>query len=254
MHIFQDKSLVCSQRHCFDIAKQGYVNFIHAKNTAYPAELFKHRRKIFADGFYQPLVNLIDDVLIEWCGHVNPLILDAGCGEGYYSKSILPNSLCTKLAFDISKEAIQLASKNCDAAVWMVAALDNIPIKSNSTDVILDILTPANYAEFNRVLKRDGIIIKVIPCTNYLIELRSLAASQLTNKEYHNTEVAEYFESQVRLLKKSRLSYRLPINIDQAISFAKMTPMMTNVALDELRLDNLSSITIELDVLVGKIE
>lgn len=252
MHMFQEKSLVCGQRHCFDISKQGYVNFNPSKNTSYSEELFVHRHKIFADGFYQPLVNLIEDLVTGRREYSNPLILDAGCGEGYYSKSVLPNSRCVKLAFDISKKAVQLAAKDCDAAFWMVADLDNIPVKSDSIDVILNILAPANYAEFNRVLKKDGVIIKVIPGENYLIELRKLAVNQLMNKEYRNTAVVEYFKSQVRYVKKTRLSYQLPLNKAQAFSFAKMTPMMMAVKLDELCLDDLNAITIELDILEGE--
>ena len=252
MHVFQGKSLVCRQKHCFDIAKQGYVNFNPGKSTSYPADLFANRQKVFSNEFYQPLAKHIEDLIVDLCDNPNPLILDAGCGEGYYSKTILPHSICNKLSFDISKEAIQLAAKGSDAALWMVASLDNIPVKSNSVDVILDILTPANYAEFNRVLKKNGIIIKVVPCTNYLIELRKLAIDQIKNKEYDNIDVLEYFKSHTHLIKQTLLSYILPVNKELAVLFAKMTPMMMAVDIDKLHLDSLHSITIELDVLVAK--
>ena len=62
----------------------------------------------------------------------------------------------------------------------MIANLSNLPFRDNSVSCILNILTPANYTEFFRVLGKDGYLIKVIPNAEYLKEIRSITAA----KEY----------------------------------------------------------------------
>ena len=44
----EGKSLLCGKRHCYDIAKQGHVNFApNAKPSFYKKELFESRAKAF---------------------------------------------------------------------------------------------------------------------------------------------------------------------------------------------------------------
>ena len=59
---------------------------------------------------------------------------------------------------------MQLAAKS-DASWkvnWFVGDLAHLPIQSKSIEVILDIFSPANYAEFERVLKDEGVILSLI--------------------------------------------------------------------------------------------
>ena len=42
-------------------------------------------------------------------------------------------------------------------------------------DVLFNIFTPANYQSFYRILKKDGIMVKVIPGAEYLKEFRDAA-------------------------------------------------------------------------------
>ncbi|MBA5735303.1 rRNA (guanine-N1)-methyltransferase, partial [Escherichia coli] len=55
---------------------------------------------------------------------------------------------------------------------WTVADLANCPNQAETADVILNILSPSNYVEFKRLLKKDGFLLKVVPEANYLRELR----------------------------------------------------------------------------------
>ena len=130
-------------------------------------------------------------------------ILDAGCGEGYYSRK-LQNIFPTKsyYAFDISKDSILLASKNdiSHAIKWFVGDLANLPIKNGSIDLILDIFSPANYQEFQRVLTDNGLLIKVIPTKQHLKEIRNKVAKQLTNQDYSNQEILKHFEKYFDIL------------------------------------------------------
>jgi hypothetical protein len=85
--VYEDKSLVCSNNHCFDISKHGYVNFLlnNKQQKNYDLSSFENRRLILENGLYdhiaQKLMDILKDLVID-------SILDAGCGEGYYSKKL----------------------------------------------------------------------------------------------------------------------------------------------------------------------
>ena len=53
----EGKSLLCDKRHCYDVAKQGHVNFApNAKPSFYKNELFEIRAKAFEAGVFAPVV------------------------------------------------------------------------------------------------------------------------------------------------------------------------------------------------------
>lgn len=118
----------------------------------------------------------------------------------------------------------------------------------------LNILSPANYKEFARVLKHDGVIMKVIPCSNYLIELRALAKEQLKNEKYSNHQTKDYFMQHVDLLKQEKVHCNLCTNEEQAKEFANMTPMLEHINKNTIELETVNSITIELEILIGKLK
>lgn len=254
MRLVADKSMVCEKNHTFDLARTGYINFIpNHKKVKYTKELFENRRFVLEAGFYQPLIECLGELILKYTSKsASPFILDAGCGEGFYATEISKALPCEMFAMDIAKEAIVLASKSTRSVRWLVADLNNIPLQTSSMDIILNIFTPANYNEFFRILKGEGILIKVIPAGGYLQELRECAKAQLMNKEYSNQEVIELFQEQVQCLDRKHLLYIMPVDIRQIYSFAKMTPMMFNVDFEEINLKKVREITIDLEVLVGR--
>ena len=141
----------CDHRHSFDLAKFGYINLAPQikQSKEYDKDNFIYRQNILDSGFYQHILQEIEQILQD-LPHKH-IILDAGCGEGYYSRK-LQKIFPTKsyYAFDISKDSILLASKNdtSHAIKWFVGDLANLPIKNDSIDLILDIFSPANYQEF----------------------------------------------------------------------------------------------------------
>jgi 23S rRNA (guanine745-N1)-methyltransferase len=118
-------------------------------------------------------------------------------------------------------------------------------------DAVLNMLTSANYEEFGRVLKRDGLLIKVVPAAGYLKEIRELFGSQLRKKEYSGDEVVEYFNSRVKLIERKSLCYEWPVDADLFRRFVEMTPMTQSVDTAKADLSGASRVTIDLDILVG---
>src|SRR5690606_1726201 len=130
---------------------------------------------------------------------------------------------------DISKEGILLASKNYFDIIWCVADLANLPFMDSQFDVILNILSPANYEEFNRTLKDDGILIKVIPGNSYLKELRDIFYDGTEKEVYSNDEVIEHCSKNLKILDIREVSYDKKIGEEELVYLINMTPLSWTV-------------------------
>lgn len=264
MNMVRFKSLICANRHCFDISKQGYVNMLsRAHKTKYDKKMFKSRKIILRSGFYEPLIESISQNIVEQAKfNNNPIkILDAGCGEGSYlygiKERILQNTKNDLLGVgvDISKEGISLASKEYPNNIWCVADIAKCPFKSKQFNFILNILSPSNYSEFKRMLSDDGIIIKVIPESSYLQELRQIFYAQTDRQFYSNDRTVELFKNNLVLLDIQRLQYRVIIDSTLIEHLVYMTPLSwgtTEECLQNVLSMDLREITIDLSILYGK--
>lgn len=246
------QALRCLEGHTFDISRQGYVNLLPGKGAFYPVELFRNRRFIFDRGFYAPLLARMEELILRYAKSEKPVVLDAGCGEGYYAGNLLRERDCVKIAFDISREAVQLGAQRYEDVAFIVADLKRIPLPAHSVDCVLDVLTPADYSEFARVLKKSGCVIKAIPGEYYLQELRALAQEQLRSGPYESTRVKDYFSAHMQPVRHERVTCTLPVTQEEARAFARMTPMLQRVNVDALDLSGIREITVDMELLVGK--
>lgn len=192
----ENQSLICSHGHCFDIAGKGYVNLLLVgdKNSKEPGDnkdMVKARKRFLDKGYYEPLAKCLCTLLSQRLQDMNHdgIILDTGCGDGYYTDYILRNTLSDHTCFhiygmDISKEAIRLAAGRNKDIVFFVASLFKIPFSGNSADFILNAFAPSYDPEFRRILKHNGILISVIPGRSHLFGLKSV----LYEKPYENDE------------------------------------------------------------------
>ena len=251
-----ESSLKCNNRHSFDLAKFGYVNLApQIKQSAnYDKENFQNRQEILESGFYQAILEVVSDLLSN--SKNAKTILDIGCGEGFYSRKLQESHLDkTFYAFDISKDSVQIAAKSEPnwAVNWFVGDLARLPIKDASMDILLDIFSPANYGEFRRVLSKDGILIKVIPTKNHLKEIRQKVQDQLTNKDYSNQDIKNHFQEHFTILSSKTASLTKTITADQLQSLLSMTPLLFHVDQSKIDWSQLTEITIEAEILVGKV-
>lgn len=245
----------CCNRHSFDLAKFGYVNLApQIKQSAnYNKENFQNRQQILETGFYQAILDAVSDLLAS--SKTTTTILDIGCGEGFYSRKLQEShSEKTFYAFDISKDSVQIAAKSEPnwAVNWFVGDLARLPIKDANMDILLDIFSPANYGEFRRVLSKDGILIKVIPTENHLKEIRQRVQDQLTNKEYSNQDIKEHFQEHFTILSSQTASLTKTITAEQLQALLSMTPLLFHVDQSKIDWSQLTEITIEAEILVGK--
>lgn len=188
-------------------------------------------------------------------------ILDAGCGEGSYltdiQQRIIEQSQCNLLGIgvDISKEGINMATKGSSKAIWCVADLANCPFTDKQFNFILNILSPSNYSEFHRMLADDGRVIKVIPESKYLQELRGVFHKQTDRTVYSNENTLELFKRNFDLVDIQRVQYGVTMENKSIEQLVHMTPLswgaseeLIQQVLDKDKLE----ITFDYSVLLGK--
>lgn len=130
------------------------------------------------------------------------------------------------LGADISKKAVQVASRRHKQATWIVAnGMRELPIADASMDVVISILAPRNMAEFNRILKPDGTLLIGVPGPNHLAELRQqLQFSSGDFKEKADEAAAKcapyFIETQ-----REQLAYGTVLSREQIADLIQMTPI-----------------------------
>lgn len=264
MEVHGLKSLSCLNQHTFDFAKQGYLNLMtHHAQTNYDKELFDARREVIVhSGIFEPFTGEITKQIKERTGSKPGLtMVDMGAGEGSHlemiSRSLQKDHDQTVrgIGIDISKEGILAAAKHYESHIWLVADLAHPPLQDGICDVILNILSPSNYEEFNRLLTKDGLIIKVVPRTDYLKELRQYFYKESEKEEYSNIKIVELFKKQFKLVDQSAVTYSKKLAPSALKSLVKMTPLTWGVD-EEMVQDFLQTeppqITIDFEILIGK--
>lgn len=247
IEISNEGKMSCLSNHTFDVAKQGYVYMLNRPvQSMYGKELFDSRHTVIQAGIYDRLQAAIArEINLE-----QPVILDTGCGEGSHLHRI-----CQQLdrpvgvGIDISKEGIIAAAKYNPEELWCVGDLANSPFNEQSFDTILNILSPANYDEFKRLLKRGGKVIKVVPQENYLKELRKQAFADSEKESYTNAQTVERFKASFAHTEVKRITYTVPLEDHLVKNLLEMTPMGWHI--DDKEGIQLQEITIDLDLLIG---
>ena len=211
----QGDNLICAGGHAVNVNRRGCVNLLSAQaDTFYDAALFAARERVFAAGCYQPVADAIDALLPD----APQKLLDAGCGEGWYLNALLTRRTDSIGAgIDISRDAILQATNQPCQAVWCVGDLRRLPFADGTFSAVLDVLTPANYDEFRRVLSPDGMLVKVYPGQDYLREIRAARGMSA----YEEGQVDAYLREKAQLVKAVRVHETLPVPPDYgAISCA----------------------------------
>ena len=249
------QSLVCTNRHSFDLAKFGYVNLAPQVKASkdYDKESFQNRQLVLENGFYNHILNALSECLSPLAHPAN--ILDIGCGEGYYSRSLQERHPDHSFyAFDLSKESIQLAAKSDQEwkVKWFVGDLAHLPLLDQSMDLLLDIFSPANYQEFKRVLAPDGRLIKVIPTATHLQEIRQKVKDHLDQVDYSNEQIIQHFSDHFTIENTIHCQERFELTPALREALLSMTPLLFHVDPAQIDWTDLTQVTISATILIGR--
>ena len=119
----------------------------------------------------------------------------------------------------------------------------------------MDIFSPANYAEFERVLKTEGVIIKVVPTSSHLKENSSVGPRSIGQAILLQTrKFLEHFEDHCQILSSETVSLTKSLTPEERQALLAMTPLLFHVDQEKINWTRLKEITIEAELLVGKIK
>jgi len=221
--VLKNKSYVCDNNHSFDMAKQGYVNllpvqFKHSKAPGDNKAMVDARRAFLDKGFYQPLVDKML-ALYQQYGQKSEPLLDAGCGEGFYTHQF-KTSNNQVYGVDIAKETIKIAAKRYQACHFSVGTLSKLSFTDNYFDFLISVYAPILETEFSRILQSNGYLLTVTPAEQHLYELKQLIYQQANEHDVSKSPIKN-----LTLIEEQRLTYPMHFdNSDDVLNLLSMTP------------------------------
>lgn len=229
----QNNSLICENRHTYDFSASGYVNFNLKQNISGDSPEMVHARSRFLDaGYYEVLANEVNRILSDLSAKT---VVDAGCGEGYYS-SVFAKKDENRFVygFDLSKTAVNKAAKRVlnktENALFMVSSIFEMPIRDKSVDSVVSIFAPVAWEEFARIIKPGGHLVICAAGKDHLLGLKKAIYDDV----YLNTpEKLVPGEGFVEISRKN-LNYTVKISDNQEIcDLFAMTPYYWKTAKDD---------------------
>ncbi len=179
-------SLACtgaSRAHCFDGAASGYIPLAPRHPGGGDAkDAVRARTAFLTHGYYAPAAEAIAAAVAD-CTPAGGLILDAGCGEGYYSNRLCRDGFAV-MGVDLSKFAVEAAAKAARAArtaagkdpatLFAVGSVFELPVAAGAMDTVVNIFAPCAPAEYARVLRPGGHLIVAGAGERHLLGLKEI--------------------------------------------------------------------------------
>jgi 23S rRNA (guanine745-N1)-methyltransferase len=198
----EERQLICSRGHSFDVARSGYVNLLQpqqrrSKQPGDTPAAVAARRRLHDRGVTRPLLDGISQLMNA---SRRDVVLDAGCGDGFYLGMLAQESGFDAHGIDISIPAIDAAAKRFPECEWIVGNADRfVPYADRSFSIVLSITARMNAGEFRRVLRDNGRLLAAIPAPDDLIELRGAGRDRAAR-------TVQTFSGDFKLIDQKRVS------------------------------------------------
>ena len=245
------KSLICwgeKKRHCYDLSSSGYVNFAppSQSRSGDSKEAVRSRTSFLDSGLYAPIREAVSTAVSRY---TEGLVIDAGCGEGYYS-SALADVSSGVIGFDLSKFGVEAAAKRTrakDNAFFAVAGIYGMPLLDACAGAVVNIFAPCATDEFKRVLDKDGVLIAVGAGKDHLLGLK-----RAVYEEAYENDGREDMPPDMSLVEEIKVSYEITLSGNREIfDLFSMTPYYYRTGERDMeKLKRLESVTTPVDVFV----
>ncbi len=230
--------------HSYDFARSGYLNLASPKDGDGDLKAAVQARKCFLEaGYYQPLSDAVNRILDALQAKT---VLDAGCGEGYYTNRMAEGR--DVLGVDLSRAGIDFAARAArmgeSGAAFTVGSLFTLPVADASFDVITNLFAPCAEQEFLRVLRPGGSLILVGAGERHLLGLKEV----LYKDPYLNLGRAD-LPTQMKQVSHERLTARITVKgQEQIAALFSMTPYYWRTSnADKEKLESLRVLETEID-------
>jgi 23S rRNA (guanine745-N1)-methyltransferase len=269
------QALRCENGHAFDIARQGYVNLLLAQHRrsadpGYSQDMITSRHEFLAAGHYHRLADGIADLIIAYLpeaagpaevrGRVEAgtdarVVLDAGCGEGYYLRCLRDRLAGMSLGgtvlagIDISKHGIRLAARDDPDGQYAVASSYRIPVPPGRVSVLLSHFSPVSADDFLRAVAPGGVVLAGGPGADHLFSVKELVYAAPAR---HVPDAALAAVAGFELIATRRIRYPLELRgPGQVGRLLRMTPYFWSAGPQtQARLAGLDTLDTEVDVIV----
>lgn len=234
-----------ARTHSYDFARSGYLNLTRPGDGEGDLRDAIAARKLFLSaGYYEPLSNAVNSILQKLGAKA---VLDAGCGEGYYTNRMASEDR-TVLGVDLSRAGIDAAAKqakqSATGAAFAVGSIFSLPVANEACDAVTNLFAPCCESEFSRVLKENGYLILVGAGERHLMGLKEV----LYENPYLNPGRAD-LPTKMQKIGRERLTYTVTVEGREAIdALFSMTPYYWRTSeADRAKLNAIESLTTELD-------
>ncbi|MGA0116789.1 MAG: putative RNA methyltransferase [Ilumatobacteraceae bacterium] len=217
--------VTCPNGHSFDRAREGYLHLLPSgrlPGSTTPgdtAESLQARRRFLHAGWYSPIAHALSDAL----GTVDGALLDVGCGEGWYLGQIAAHH---RFGLDISKRAVQMASKYLPDAQFVVGNSFRLPVLTQSCGAVFTVFAPHSHSEYHRILQSGGTWVTVTPGPRHLEEMRPKKDDAIIQRE------AKRADPPVEAQESERVTFTLALTNEAAQDLFTMTPLQWQTAAD----------------------
>ena len=241
--------LLCTgvKTHNFDLAKSGYVHLAPRHSGGGDSrEAVRARTAFLSEGYYVKAA----DALCELVDRYAPggLIVDAGCGEGYYTNRIAASGSCAVCGFDLSRDAVDTASKTAkreqNGARYAVASVFELPLADGCADAVVNVFAPCAEKESPRVLRQGGVLILLGAGERHLFGLKRALYDEI----YENAERAD-LPTELALVEQRTVRDVIEVKgQEQIANLFSMTPYYWRTSPeDKQKLEGLASLVTEIE-------
>ena len=250
----QERAYHCPNGHTFDLAAAGYTHLLppnrkHSKAPGDDKEMVAARSAFLEKGYYLPLRRALEELVCQLTENLDsPVLLDSGCGEGWYTAGLY-RALCEhkKLpriaGIDISKFALKKAARRLKEGEFAVASVYRLPLADCCTDLITNVFSPLAAEEFARILRPGGFYLYVVPSARHLWQMKEV----LYQRPYENPVKVEEYPGFVHT---DTCPVRYTISMDDSADWMAlfgMTPYAWKTPREGIqRLENLSRLETEI--------